>query len=446
MKRTDMIAETQMLINELRANDLFYERRRQAVELIRHSDIKAHGKHFPFSYIPLLINGEDMAFFDDAVQKMHGILVKMTEHYIDDAEYRRLFHFSPAMEELICLPCRYAEMIPVGRYDLFFDPESRDFSFCEFNTDGSGGMSRDLEISAAILQSLQGTDFVLRHKLSVIDSIETIAGQLIRIYRSDPGAADDPCFAVVDFREEGVFSDFDRFIAAFQRHGIKARFTDVRDLVFDGNTLRDRNDGAVIDAVYRRLVTSVLLERRQECNDLIEAVRRGKVILLGHFRTSLAHSKTVDLVMHLPQTAALLTAEEQEFVRRHVPGTWRLDDDLPDELSDSIKANKEEWIIKPEEGFGSHGVFSGIDCSLEQWQRLLNEKKDQGYIVQQFCRRYPVPLLGPDDSEIVYHPLMIGVYQAAGRAAGFYSRAGDSGVIDFDHGGMCVSTLAVAER
>ena len=439
-----MIEESRKYIEVLRKYDFAASERCRASKAIDSSDIKAHGKSIPFSYVPLFINNDDLAFFQKSTDILYSILKKVTKQYIENPEYRKIFGFSKKLEELILLPCNYSEIIPVGRNDFFFDTETKAYSFCEFNTDGTGGMSRDREITKEILETFPDQDFIKNEGLHGFDTIDKIASNLISVYRSSTIAVKKPLFAIVDWKEEGVMSDFDRFISSFIRQGVECRFTDMRDLVFDGKNLVDKNDGRVINGIYRRAVTSVILSRLSDCKGLIEAVRNNAVVLMGHFRTSIVHSKMISVALCDPQTEKILSEEEKAYIKAHIPSTYRLKSGyFPQSALESAIENKDEWIIKPEDDFGSHGVFSGLDASKEEWEELLSKSIDKGNILQRFCPRYDFDLLSPTANSIERIPLMLGAYTSCGKVVGFYSRAGKAGVIDFDHGGICVTTVKV---
>ena len=83
--------------------------------------------------------------------------------------------------------------------------------------------------------------------------------------------------------------------------------------------LQCRGEGALwprraqIDAIYRRAVTSDILERYAECGPLLAAVRDDACCWWG-FPYQLVHNKTIFRILHEPQTQTLLTAEERAFV------------------------------------------------------------------------------------------------------------------------------------
>ena len=136
---------------------------------------------------------------------------------------------------------------------------------------------------------------------------------------------------------------------------------DVRAFEFDGERLIDPADGTQIHAIYRRAVTSEILQHPGECDALIDAVAAGKVCLIGHFRTTVVHSKMVNVALFDERTRAFLTPEECAFIDRTVPRTYRLRADNAALDLDDVLSRKDAWIVKPEDDYGAHGVYPGVD-------------------------------------------------------------------------------------
>lgn len=419
--------------------------RKAALGYIADSDIWAYGKPAPFSHVPNLVGPADVEFFRSVCATTHRILTKVIRRFLDDADYRALFHFPPEVERLIMLPCDYDELLPLARFDIFLDEATRDFKFCEFNTDGSGAMSRDFEIGNALKLGGAYGEFASRHAVGQFELFDSWVRAFMESYRQCPYAKDVPTVAVTDFRESGVFSDFNRFIAAFERAGFPARFVDVRSFDFDGEHLIDPSDGTVIDAIYRRAVTSEMIQHPGECDALIEAVAARKVCLIGHFRTTVVHSKVVSVLLFDQATRSFLTEEECAFVDAHVPRTYRLRSDGGVDAAD-VKANKDAWIIKPEDDYGAHGVYPGIEFSEEEWASLVDEHFDAGYVAQEYCLPHRVGIMKATDEPaepIEAWESMPGLYTYNGNFQGMYCRDGQGGVIAIDRGGLCVSSFTV---
>lgn len=422
--------------------------RKQALDFIRASDVWVHGEPAPFPFVPYLFNKADLDYIGAQCRMAHGILCKVIRRYLDDPSYRAMFKLPPEVERLVLLPCNYDQLLPMGRFDFFLDEDDLSYKFCEFNTDGSGAMSRDFMIGQALMQSETFKRFSQRHEVRQFELFDSWVEAFMRIYRTDKNAVEHPTVCITDFEESGVFSDFNRFIEAFERAGIPARFVDTRAFEFDGEHLRDASDGTVIDAIYRRAVTSELLQHPGECDALIDAVATEKVCLIGHFRTTVVHSKMVSIALFDEKTRAFLTPEECAFIDAHLPRTYQLSSTPAGYTLDEVKANKDSWIIKPADDYGAHGVYPGVDFDAAAWERIVDDNLDSGYIVQEFYPPRHVDIVnteldGSNPCKVESWESMPGVYLYDGEPVGFYCRLGQEGVIAIDHGGLCANSFEV---
>ena len=420
--------------------------RKQALDFIRASDVWVHGEPAPFPFVPYLFNKADLDYIGAQCRMAHGILCKVIRRYLDDPSYRAMFKLPPEVERLVLLPCNYDQLLPMGRFDFFLDEDDLSYKFCEFNTDGSGAMSRDFMIGQALMKSETFKRFSQRHEVRQFELFDSWVEAFMRIYRTDENAVEHPTVCITDFKESGVFSDFNRFIEAFERAGIPARFVDTRAFEFDGKHLRDASDGTVIDAIYRRAVTSELLQHPGECDALIDAVAAEKVCLIGHFRTTVVHSKMVSIALFDEKTRAFLTPEERAFIDAHLPRTYQLTSAPAGFTLDEVKANKDSWIIKPADDYGAHGVYPGVDFDAAAWERIVDDNLDSGYIVQEFYPPRHVDIVNTeldeaDPCKVESWESMPGVYLYDGKPVGFYCRLGQEGVIAIDHGGLCANSF-----
>ena len=78
-----------------------------------------------------------------------------------------------------------------------------------------------------------------------------------------------------------------------------------------------------------------------ECDALIDAVAAGKYVLIGHFRTTVVHSKEVNIALFDKRTRAFLTEEEAAFINARVPRTYRLESGVDGFTLDEVKSDKD---------------------------------------------------------------------------------------------------------
>jgi glutamate--cysteine ligase len=478
-----------------------------------HSTAIYHGEVIGLGFLPKLYNDKALRTLDALATTTYGILEKVTRRFLSDAAYRTLFGFSPLLEQLICLPAGYEPNIPIMRVDLFLDEETLGFHFCEFNTDGTSAMNEDREGTNALTCS---TTFAQANKafgdrLSPQELFEGWADEFEALYRTSTYAAAHrdrtPTIAIVDYLSSATLYEFEEFRSRFEARGFACLICDVASLRYREGVLYASDiapsrfgseEPQRVDAVYRRAVTGEILAELEERGvglgdgvgvgsnggldsnagldsgdnrdatgalALIRAVSEQNVCMIGGFFTHVAHCKQLFAVLHQPETAAFLTDEERQFIRRHVPYTTRLDNRHID--LDAVKADKDHWIIKPEDGYGSRGVFAGIDKSQDEWEDLIDDCSLQPYIVQTFCKQYATPntRLIPRDAagERLFDSLegfraltppldaaalepwnnLTGLYLYGGRFSGIFVRAGQQGIIAGFAGGVTVPVFLV---
>lgn len=149
------MSETTRLTNEyieITKQDIEAHERtaKEANEYIRNSTAQYHGRCVKALYVPKIFTGREERIFSDLVSTMCGIFYKVMDAYAKDEDYRRLFGFEPKLEELILREPTYDSPIPIARIDIFYNEETGDFKFCEFNTDGTSAMNEDRELNIAI--------------------------------------------------------------------------------------------------------------------------------------------------------------------------------------------------------------------------------------------------------------------------------------------------------
>lgn len=429
--------------------------RHEAWQLMQDSSAIYHDEVVRFGFIPALIDRSTLVAFKHIAETTHHILERVIRTYRTDPAYRALFGFEPELEQYILADSGYSQHIPICRIDLFFDPRGQHdsfglppFSFCEFNTDGTSAMNED----RAIAHALVATDTYMRMQEHFEMVPQTLFDPWIRSFMSILAEAlpdtEDPFVAIVDFPQSATGNEFEEFRKRFEAHGIRCAVCDIRKLVFDGTTLRT-HDGQRIDAVYRRAVTSEIMDHRRETSPFIQAVVSGAVISIGAFETQVAHSKKIFEVLLSEATSEFLEPDEVDFISEHVPFTTTLNPDSP--LLEEIYSNRRKWIIKPLDGYGSHGVFAGRDCTDDGWHDIVSARLDGHHAISSYCEQYALTNSRVDAPEIKdegYLPYnqLVGLYIYDGTFAGTYVRAGRNSIIADSHDDITLGSMLVRRR
>lgn len=440
-----------------------------------------HNEVIGLGFIPKIYDMPALRFLDSVCSITYRILEKVTQRFLVDPEYRRLFCFSPTLEHLICLPTGYKTTIPIMRMDIFLDEESFDFKFCEFNTDGASAMNEDRAGTEALGLSTTFECTAPKLGLQPQELFDGWVDEFLALYSSSLQAVEQPTVALIDYGASATMCEFEEFRTRFEARGYRCLICDIsslfyRDKILYGSDVDPKNTvypcPERLDAVYRRAVTGeILAELEREAHSdsqtgaqaLVKAVEDQSICMVGGFVTHVAHAKQLSTVLHLAQTEAFLSEEEVEFIRKHIPYTTRLDSEHIDLTG--VKAERSHWIIKPEDGYASQGVYAGVDYSEDEWIALVDECSVKPYVVQSYCRQFATlntrPIPRTEGGDVLFSSMdeysklqerfestrlepwniLTGLYLYGGRFSGVYVRAGQKGIIVGYAGGISVPTF-----
>lgn len=414
-------------------------------EYIRNSTAQYHGRCVRTLYMPKLFTLEETELFEDLIRTLYGIFYKVMEHYRTDEKYRRLFGFEQRLEKLILREPVYDCSLPIARIDIFLNEETKDFYFCEFNTDGSSAMNEDRELNNAVKLTEAYREFTGRHPVKTFELFDSWVREFLKIYDSYAGKKEHPHVAIVDFMESATDEEFKIFAKAFEKQGISVEICEIRKLRYEDGVLVTPS-GKAVDAIYRRAVTSDIMKHYEEVGPFLQAVEEEKVCLIGDFATQIVHNKVLFKLLHDERTKAFLTEEEIAFVEAHVPFTVSLEEGKFD--YEEVLTHKNSWIMKPEDSYGSKGVHAGVECSDSEWKDFVDACMGQGYILQQFCRPYEsvnIDLVGDETAPFRDYSNLTGLFVYNGKFAGCYSRISGSEIISTQYSEMALPTVIVQD-
>lgn len=422
-----------------------------------------------FLYVPKLYTARETDRFQEIASMTSAIFEKIIAHYLKDPDYRKHFGFQQELEELILIDPGYACAIPIIRIDIFYDEDTGDFKFCEFNTDGSSAMNEDREVSNALelTPSFKHFEQELASgglKAQSFELFESWVDTFLDIYATYQNAVASPSIAICDFMDLSTPLELERFARCFAARGLQVEVCDIRDLRFDTDAADSpallTPSGMKVDALYRRAVTGDIMKHYDEVSDFLEAYRAGCFALIGSFRTQLPHTKLSFEILHQQETLALLSPEEQGFVRTHVPFTARLTKALVAEQK-SILDNKDAWIIKPLDSYGSKGVWAGREFDAATWESMISEAcAAEDHIVQEYIEQYvadnlaigfdlPAGKAAVQQSaapEIQKYRDLTGLFVYAGQFKGLLARAGLQDRICAAAAGKTLGTFKIIEK
>jgi hypothetical protein len=228
-----------------------------------------------------------------------------------------------------------------------------------------------------------------RYHVEPVVSRRHAVDALLRVYyewRGNHGKLPD--IAIVDWAGVPTTSEFRLFIAYLARYGIAATICTPDELELCNGQMFAA--GRPVDFVYKRVLTSEMLQRYGLDHPLIEAVRARAVCMVNPFSCKLLHKKASFALASDERNAHLFSAREQAAIRQHIPWTRIVEDrrtlDPTGTTVDLLRYandNKERLVLKPNDEYGGKGVLIGWECDPVTWENALRVALDEPSIIQE---------------------------------------------------------------
>lgn len=448
-KKTQMPELHSRFLNNIKSdNDGAKKDYENAVSYIKNSTAVFSRGHLRFNCIPKIFDKIAYDHIDQSMQMLYSILDKAISQYLVDEKFRELFEFHKELEDLIMLDSGYECKLPIARFDIFLNEQTLDFKFCELNADGASAMNEDRELGNAwhdsdLWKKSLSDMTVKRFELfdSWVASLDSLYNEYLKNRKKSRQAR--PTLAIVDFLEIGTKSEFEVFRKAFEKAGFDAVVADIRKLKFKDGKLYDER-GVVIDVIYRRAVTSECMQKIDSIPEFLKGVHADSACLVGHFRTQVIHDKNFFRILRLPYTKKLLNKEQNDFVELHVPVTTRLNSGEYD--YDEVVNNKDRWLIKPADRYGSQGVATGGDYTKAEFKAIVDKNTNNDYVLQEYCPPYKTANAYYDHDgkvQIDEYNNMTGIFYYTGKLAGLYARQMTSRVTTKEDEGRVTGSILV---
>ena len=412
---------------------------------LEHSSVAYHGRCVRTLQIPKVFTPETASRYEEIVTVTYGILEKVIREYLDNPGYRKSFPFSRELEELILVPRGYDSLLPIARFDIFYNEENGSFKFCEINTDGTSAMNEDYVLNQALDLNPVHQEMKKRYTFSSYELYDSWVQTFLSIYSTYKNRKEHPYVAIVDFLADASITEFEEFQRRFEKAGISCEICEITEMTYRDHVLYSPS-GHPVDVIYRRAVTTDVIANSDRIQPFLQSVKDQAVCLIGAFCTQIAHNKWLFKILREEPTLSLLTPEEREFVEEHIPYTNLLNENCCSK--EQIIAEKDRWLIKPLDSYASKGVFAGCDDTPDQWRKRVETYFNQDYIYQEYCPPYRTENICFVEEPRTFkkYTNMSGLFVYNGTFSGIYSRLSDGGIISSQYNEKAVASLIGRKR
>jgi len=372
-----------------------------------------------------------------AAQAVYSALAALEKAVLKDDDLRRELALEPEEERLAMADPGFKSSSSSVRLDSFFADEVR---FVEYNAESPAGMAYSDNLAAVFVRLPVMKAFRKLFRGNFLPTRRRQLSAMLRAFRQwDRGAT--PVMAIVDWEGLPTAPEFEMFKSFFEDAGVKTVICDPRSLEFRSGKLFAR--GTAVNLVYRRVLTSELLERGEGTQALREAYMAGAACVVNSFRAKLLHKKMSLALLSDDRYERLYTPAQRAAIRRHIPWTRR----VRPELAEDIAKRRETLVLKPNDEYGGKGVVLGWTVDQAEWESAIAIATTQSYVVQEAVEipRVPFPVV-LDGLKYIDLAVDLDPYLFDGRPGGFMTRVSAAALLNVTAGaGSVVPTFVVEE-
>ena len=384
-----------------------------------------------------------------ACEKVWGAIEKVGRAIKSDRLMLDQIGLTDGERELVAIEPGYDEVSVTSRLDSFLTSET--YQFVELNAECPAGIAYQDVAAEMFLELPLMREFRQMHTVTPMYCREHMLDALLTIYQRVRGAGDRPNIAIVDYKGLPTQREFELFKEYFESRGYAATIADPRDLELrEGKLLH----GAFkIDLVYRRVLTTELLEKIDECQAFVEAYRTGAAVYVNSFRTKYVHKKMLFGVLTDERYQHYFSEAEREAIRQSVPWTRRVEDARTTHAGDEIdllefvRRNRDTLVLKPNDDYGGHGIYIGWESDEAAWEEAIEKSLSADYLVQErvTTSREVFPYVNAEAGEVqmIEQLLDLDPLLFFGRVRGAFTRLSSSSLANVTSGAGMVPTMLV---
>lgn len=257
--------------------------------------------------------------------------------------------------------------------------------------------------------------------------------------------------------ENHLTHELDLMLNDLAGRGRPGRIVPAESITFDGR--RAMHDGEPISICYDKFRISVPKSRNHCWRDGFErryagflaAQAAGAVVAVNNLAAqTIAEDKSLLATLASPEAAELLSADERDFVARHVLWTARLEASRVVRHGEEIDLlayvadHPDEFVIKPTSEGRGYGVVIGRDCPRDEWRALCRADLETPRVVQDYVEPARLSVVAQGESGLTVRDMYVtlGLATVNGRYEGVLSRISPSRITNVARQGYVQAVLA----
>jgi hypothetical protein len=396
---------------------------------------------------PHFVTRDEWRRMTGACETVWGAIQKVGQFAPADTLMLEQIGLSEGERRLVAFDPGYPEISVTSRLDSFLTDEK--YQFVELNAECPAGIAYSDVAAEFFMDMPLMREFQKRHKVTPLYCREEMLNALLAIYAKVRGQGERPQIGIVDYRGLPTQREFELFKEYFEGRGYATTIADPRDLELREGKLH--HGDFRVDLVYRRVLTTELLEKIGECRAFVDSYASGSAVFVNSFRTKYIHKKMLFGVLTDERHQHYFTGEEREAIRRHIPWTRRVADtkttynNQPVDLLEYIRRNRANLVLKPNDDYGGHGIYIGWESDEKAWDAAIEVALGEDYMAQErvTTSREIFPYIGEGDVQMIEQLLDVDPLLFFGRVKGCFTRLSSSSLANVTSGAGMVPTMIV---
>ena len=373
-----------------------------------------------------------------AAEQVASALEKLAAAVVQDPKLMDELGMTEAERRMALVDPGFSTAGVTTRLDAFIHGD--EIKFVESNAENPSSLSDQEELNRVLLELPVMATFARRYCLRQFSPVEKLLRTLLSVYR-EWGGSSVPNVAILDWKDLPTQSEFVLLQEHFSAHSVSTIICSPDDLEYQNRQLRC---GAFrIDLVYKRVIIHEFLSRYDETHPLIRAYVNNDVCLVNPFRCKIMHKKAVFEMLTDEQRQDWFTSREKEAIRRTVPWTRRMSDRKTTRkgrninLLELIRTNRSQFVLKPNDDYGGHGIHFGAQMSQREWENAIETALSGDYIVQDALDLHPEVFAIFSETEWKLQPMFVDTnpFLFRGKVCGAMVRLSSTPIVNVTSGG-----------
>ena len=351
---------------------------------------------------PHIVSRSQYDSIKKAAETLAGAFERIAYAALRDPTLLTLLNLTPQEVEAARIEPGYSRLCVSSRLDAHVNADG--FKFLEYNAETPAGVGDQMQLERILFRLPALKNFLNANPHWLPQPHRALLMSLLEAYREWGGEEEKPRIAIIDWTGVPTSSEFRTLRDYFIGQGYPSIVADPHALEYNGDYLSV--EGVRIDIVYKRVVIHEFLAEFGLDHPLVQAYRQGRVCMANSFRTKLAHKKAAFAILTDPVYQHLFDSSEIETIRKHIPWTRYVKASQSDfqgsefDLETLIIKEQDQFVLKPNDDYGGHGVFLGWEKNRSEWQQAVKAALQKPYVIQE---RVPLEKTGiPAYTDRVY--------------------------------------------